>query len=175
MLEFENEKFYNNGKKYINMNNFGFSWRFTDEKYNLLPKNDLMLIRPLTKEFSNEIWEKFIDNKVNHYALIKKKINLATDLVIDDCGWGEEYKENNTQKYLMNHIKWNINSKIIFFWNKDYAVETEWNIFLKYWTDFCYSSDDSNIIINPNSEKAMIYVEDRIFIVNRKIHFNKDQ
>jgi len=174
MLEFEYEKFYNNEKRCINMKDFGFNWRFTDEKYNLLPKNDLMLIRPLNKEISNEIWGNLIDNNVNHYALIKKKVNLATDLVIDDCGWGDESKENNTQEYLIKHIKWNMDSKIMFFWNKDHAVETEWNIFLKYWTDFCYSSDDSNIIINQNSKKAIIYVEDRMLIVDRKIHFNKN-
>jgi len=51
----------------------------------------------------------------------------------------------------------------------------EWNLYCspRYrrfsgsgWDDFCYSSDDSNILLIPATEKAVVYIEERWFILN---------
>ena len=92
----------------------------------------------------------------------------------NDCGWGDELRQSQVIKDLENVMKLSKNNPITFFWNANCGLETDWGIFVKYWTDFCYSSDDSNILVPHNSEKAIIYIEDKLWVVNRKDCFGRN-
>lgn len=49
----------------IPMDQFQLNWRFTDEKYNKLPKQHLEQLKPLDKEASKFLWD-FIANTNLH-------------------------------------------------------------------------------------------------------------
>ena len=159
--------------KYIDLSNFSLLYRFNEEGYNILPEEDLNKIYPLSKEYSEEKWNYWISDKYNHLMQIEGiNINLINSFC-NDCGWGNEKKQNNVISLLIEEMCLNKKVPITFFWSASVAIDTEWDIFTKYWSDFCYSSDDSNIIIPHNSNKAIIYVEDKIWIVDRKECFKK--
>jgi hypothetical protein len=46
------------------------------------------------------------------------------------------------------------------------AVETDWRLFLDHWDDFCYPSDDSNILVLPTLGKAVVYIEERWYVLD---------
>jgi hypothetical protein len=71
--------------------------------------------------------------------------------------WGEESEKNNKLSKISN-IK--LDDKITFFWGTDNSIETYWSIFLKYWDDFCYPSDDNNLIVCEKRNFYMSYIED---------------
>lgn len=163
--------------KYLLVDEFSEKWRFTEEGYNVLPKVDLEKIHPLSKEYSCEKWSYWISNNKgqNHLMLINgRKILDNINLFCNDCGWGNTKKQNQVINSLIEKMSLQENEPITFYWSSSVSVETEWSIFTRYWTDFCYSSDDSNIIIPHNSEKAIIYVEDKIWVVNRKECFGQN-
>lgn len=152
---------------------FAMNWRFTDPKYNLLPKLVLDRICPLSVEYSQECWNYWISDKFEHLMLLVKNTeNIGQDnLINNDCGWGDKREERLLKELLAEAMELNGNEHITFFWGANCAVETEWNVFLKYWSDFCYPSDDSNIIIFHKDSRAIIYIEDTIWIVERKSFF----
>lgn len=84
-----------------------------------------------------------------------KKINT-------NCGWGDNDKEEETRNMLKKMTE--DDNEIIFFWSKNYSVKTVWKIFYKYWSDFCYPSDDGNLILYKDN--ILIYDEDRLYIIN---------
>jgi hypothetical protein len=158
------------------MDELCLKWRFTNADYNSIPTSDLVKIRPFTEEYSNLQWKLWVSDKPNqhHFMLIAdKKFDYINDIFCSDCGWGDTERLNLVIKKLSEKLNFDEREPIIFFWSASVAAETEWGIFTKYWTDFCYSSDDSNIIVPPNSEKAIIYVEDRLWVVNRKECFGR--
>lgn len=150
--------------RYITFDDFNLKWRFTEEKYNKLPLTDLNMIKPLSISYSEECWSNWISDKCGHLMEISYK---PSKLQYNDCGWGEPEKECQTVDFLKKNILVSEQSKITFFWGGSCSVETNWGIFLKYWTDFCYPSDDSNVIIIHNHPLAVIYIEDKLWIVDR--------
>jgi Protein of unknown function (DUF2947) len=158
--------------KYISFDEFSLNWRFTEVEYNILPEEDLNKIRPLSPQKSKECWKFWISKKVGHFMKLSVSGEGSTQLC-NNCGWGEVEREKNTIILLNESLKIDEGQSITFFWNESNAVETTWGIFLKYWTDFCYPSDDSNIIIIHDCEKAVVYVGDKITIVDREKYFSR--
>lgn len=157
---------------YISMNDFELKWRFTEEEYNVLPKDDLDKIRPLSLNYSNECWNYWISDKEGHFMKLQLDENVNY-ITLEDCGWGDSENEQETLEFLNKNIEVHKDQKITFFWNKNLAVETYWEIFVKYWTDFCYPSDDSNIIVIHDYPYALVYVEDKILLVERMRFFGR--
>lgn len=157
---------------YAKMEDFEFKWRFTEEEYNVLPKEDLEKIRPLSVSYSNECWDYWISDKAGHFMKlqIEDHINYLT---LEDCGWGDSEKEPETLEFLNKNIAVDEDQKITFFWSRNLAVETCWSTFTRYWTDFCYPSDDSNIIVIHDNPYALVYVEDKILLVERMRFFGR--
>ncbi|MEN2774367.1 DUF2947 family protein [Acetivibrio clariflavus] len=105
--------------------------------------------------------------KINYLPSVSK-------LHYNDCDWGEPEKESQTVNFLQKNILIPEESKITFFWSESCSFETVWGIFLKYWTDFCYPSDDSNVIVIHNYPLAVIYIEDKLWIVQQIEYFGSD-
>ena len=137
---------------------FHYAYRFNDEKYKCLPKEVLDRIIVLDKEECKEIWDKNFDKDAHHYKLCKN-VSIVGE-VCDNCGWGEGNEEEIS--VILNDIE-DKSSEIILFWSIGCAIKTEWEIFSKYWSDFCYPSDDGNILLLDN--QILVYDEDQLFRV----------
>lgn len=70
-------------------------------------------------------------------------------------------------------MKLNEKEPITFFCRGACAVNTKWGVFLEYWSDFCYPSDDSNVIIFHRDSRAIIYIEDELWMVYQKSFFKE--
>ena len=139
-------------------NDFPYIYRFNDANYNKLPKEDLLKITLVNNEESSSLWEKHMKDSSTHFKMIDIK-RERLEKTINDCGWGDKSKEEETRKIFKEMTDENTNVAI--FWSKHYAVRTTWGIFCKYWSDFCYPSDDGNIIIYDNN--IIIYDEDKLY------------
>jgi len=133
---------------------FPYAWRFIDDKYNKLPMLDLNQIDELTMEESLAFWNENISKKILYYPI--SNIIANNEKIIKDCGWGNKEQENITGTHIAKLL---LNRNIYFFWDPKHAVRTTSNIFLTYWSDFCYCSDSANIIYLSPIE-IFIYHED---------------
>ena len=158
---------------YAQWDEFWNNWRFTDPEFDLLPDLVLNKIRPLSEEYSKDRWNYWISDKVGHIMfLIKNTKNIGEDNKLsNDCGWGNNRKQRLLKRHLARVMKLNRNEPITFLWDSITAVETEWGVFLEYWYDFCYPHDDSNIIIFHKDNRALIYIEDKVWVVDRQSFF----
>jgi hypothetical protein len=53
--------------------------------------------------------------------------------------WKNDWNQINIPKFqevLIKHVNISMDSIILFFWMKERAIETSWEIFLKYWINF---------------------------------------
>lgn len=58
-------------------------------------------------------------------------------------------------------------STVLFFWSAACAVETTWDVLMRYWSDFCCPSDDSNLAILAESDLAIVYCESLVSLHRR--------
>lgn len=159
--------------EYIDVSLFGMKWRFTEKKYNLLPQIDLTQIKILSEDSSKNFWNKNISDKYMHYKLLDINVRLKKEVILKDCGWGDKETESQTKIYL-ERLNISNDEKVLFFWDSKTSVETTWGILLKYWTDFCYPSDDGNIIIINNADDYLVYEEDILLKIAKTEFINID-
>lgn len=142
--------------KYIKISEFSYSWRFTDSNYCELSEYELSRLLPLNSENSMELWENIISNHIDSFVQIRNKLKLQP--FINNCNWNSN--EDVTSTKLKEYFNLGDKEKIIIFWGKNTAVETDWSLFLEHWSDFCYPSDDGIVLVNENSKPFLHYSED---------------
>lgn len=140
------------------LSKFPYAWRFTDEKYNKLDLKELEQMFELTEKESIDFWSQNIESKINIYPI--SNIYKTNKKIINDCGWGDKEGEEST-RVLLKNIQ-DENKEIYFFWGKRYAIKTYWDLFVKYWSDFCYCSDTGNVIF-LSCNNILIYYEDTMY------------
>ncbi len=126
---------------------FELKWRFTDDKYNQLPDEDLSLIFPIAKKRADEYSKnslRYLDNA----CLLKSEFGE-----IDSFKISNDYEEVISW---LNAKQIDPETKIIISWDESNCVMTYWSIFCKYWDDFCYPSSD-DILIWPSSVDWILY------------------
>ena len=75
-------------------------------------------------------------------------------------------EEGQVNQNLRRDIAAGDSSEVLFFWHAELAVKTDWRLFLDHWDDFCYPSDNSNLLVLPSIMKAVAYVEERWYVFN---------
>jgi len=135
-------------KEYLPIDLFTFKWRFTDPKYNVLPKDKLLKITPLRKEFALKIYE-----------YLKP---FLKDFQLDDNGFYEVQELSHahtsaiTRQWLSERI-FNENTKIIVSWDQETCVVVQAEVFCEYWDDFCYEGSDDVTMIPLCGDWVMCY------------------
>ena len=135
-------------KDYIPFHSFSMKWRFTDPKYNVLPKKELMQVRPLTKKTSFHLHQytiAFFKNfqlDIDQFESIEKLETPYENFLIMEWLWSKIPEENK---------------KIIISWDNENSVVTNRKIFCKYWDDFCYPGSDDVIIMSFDGKWLMHY------------------
>ncbi|MEZ5691589.1 MAG: hypothetical protein R3D71_07990 [Rickettsiales bacterium] len=145
-----------NDSDYIKLENFSLSYRFTDNNFDILPKNHLSTIKPLPTSKAEEIHEyskKFIDGKT-----LSSKNFSKTKLIKTDAS--DPLKIGSILHSLFE------NSEIILSYDNKTALVTTYNTFYKYWDSFCYPSSDDIVIFPLDEEWVMAYFHYEEFVVN---------
>jgi Protein of unknown function (DUF2947) len=149
---------------------FELIWRFSDaQKYTQLSVAEFQRFRPLSETDSLKCWEKYVypdSSPINRHLTalyVQRKIVWP---ITPSFLSKEQEEEKQVVPTLLREIKAVDSAEVLFFWHAEQAVRTDWRLFLDHWDDFCYPSDDSNIIVLPGIGKAVAYIEERWYILN---------
>jgi len=154
------------------LNEFELIWRFSDaQRYTQLTPDEFSRFRPTSPKDGLGLWEKYV------YPGSNKRERHLTELYVRKLiEWPDsptfrsstEKEEKRVVHTLRQEIPATETSALLFFWHAEVCVKTDWGLFLDHWDDFCYPSDDSNVIVLPGVEKAVIYIEENWHILSRK-------
>ena len=145
------------------LSTFPLNWRWTDSKWNELPKSDLEQIEPLTKTKAKEFWR-----ILGHYVLSDgPRVSLFEcsewiDATLDAPGAFEKIRD-----WLFGRLSEREQSVIIS-WDKDTAVLTSWGVFCDYWDDFCYPSSDDVTVFPLSIDWVLFYQHFERFVFGTK-------
>ncbi len=153
------------------LQNFGLIWRFSDaQKYTQLSAAEFQRFRPLPEAESLRRWEELVypDASPGHRHLTELYVQRLVAWP-QSVSFRSDSKHDESQvvQKLKREVTADDTSEAIFFWHAELAVRTDWRLFLDHWDDFCYPSDDSNIMVLPASGKAIAYIEGRWYILDR--------
>ncbi len=171
LIELEKNKKYIDFKDWFYIKDFFVecSKRFFKDK-NTIPNK----IKPLTENYSKQLWNTYISEKQRHLMLVKSdddwKINKVESFA-KEWNWGTSWNKEEYpafEKNVKHRLNWDDEDVIYFFWGRYTAAETNWETLCKYWIPFMYE-DEMNIVFNPKSQKVLIIgVHGSIAIGERK-------
>ena len=140
--------------KFLPMDQFNLNWRFTDPECNQLPISDLEKIQPLASVISEQ-FSKVLSKFGNHSILAESDDSFRTDLDIVDA--------NLVKKWLSEKVNGSDQNVFLHWYFGNYSVMTTWDIFIKYWDDFCYPSSDDVFIFPASADWILFYCHEEIF------------
>ena len=152
------------------LQSFGLIWRFSDaDRYTQLSTAEFLRFHPLPESESLKKWKEFIypDASPGHRHLKELHVQRLVTWP-QNISFQSESKDDERQvvQNLQREIAAVDSSEVCFFWHAEQAVRTDWRLFLDHWDDFCYPSDDGNILVLPSLMKAVVYDEERWYIMN---------
>ncbi|WP_186755675.1 DUF2947 family protein [Echinicola salinicaeni] len=138
-------------KHIIPMDGFILKWRFTEEKYDLLPDNYLNELKPLDKEASH-----FLDNYISKTTL-HNQIPFKKDFfrVIDKARILEG-NEKEIKKWLY-HRALPFDKTVFLSWDRETSMKTKWKFLVKYWDSFFYGGSDDLTVFDESLEWALLF------------------
>ncbi len=131
----------------ISIKDFSLSWRWTEEKYCLMPKEDLSKINPLTQKAA----------KIAFDTALRLSVETQIDLHGESIETSMERDAVNA--FLASRLP---DEKIIVNWDHDTSVIMDTTTFIRYWDDICY----------PSSDDVSIWSEEESWLL-RYYHFEK--
>ncbi len=73
----------------MNIKDFSYGCRFTDEKYAIFSEKELSEINVLTEEEAKNSWYKYCDNEILELSyFVKDIVAYKLPFLTNDCGWG---------------------------------------------------------------------------------------
>jgi hypothetical protein len=122
---------------------FPLAWRWTRPSHSVLPIEVLAGIRPLSPPEAARVWAEF---KPQGSAVV----SCFTSDPADVDGWLRSVQPDR-------HLS------ILVCWSPDLVVQTTWNVFAEYWSDFCYPSSDDVMDAPIAGAWRLIYHHDERF------------
>jgi len=154
------------------LENFELIWRFSDAvKYSQLSSDEFNRFSPVLPGESLKLWEKYVYPSSQLYEshlcqlYAQKQIQWPEGASFHFTG---EREDRKVLAMLRQQIAATESSAVLFFWSAEVCARTDWGLFLTHWDDFCYPSDDSNVIVLPGIDKAVVYIEDVWHILPRQ-------
>ena len=147
----------------MNINDFKYAWKFTDEKFAKFSNFELSRIKAID---GSDFWNEIVKSDIFELSLyIQNIVAHKAPVFINDCGWGDHDTEQRTERVISRYFKNNNINNVTLLYDKNNALITECKLFCEKWSDFCYPND--SIIILLGSE-FMIYYEDILYGTYRK-------
>ena len=161
--------------KFASIDDFQLKWRFAEDatKWTVLPPKDLAFFKPLTEESAQRLWFTYVSTSAQHLMEIvlrsvpPNRDQFGKRLLVIDENWTSEEENHHVADVFRNHIDAEPSSALYFFWNASCAVETTWEILRRYWSDFCYPSDDSNVAVILDTNINIYYIDGTVWLGSR--------
>jgi hypothetical protein len=117
---------------------FPLAWRWTQSSHAVLPPDVLARIRPLSP---------------TEAVQVHKSSSFPHSGAADSCSAEDEA----SVRTWLRHVQLDLPARVCIGWSEDLAVETSWDIFTEYWSDFCYPSSDDVTIVPVAGSWRLIY------------------
>lgn len=138
---------------------FSLKWRWTDERWNLLPTKFIQQINPLTDTKAKEV-DEIHKQYFSSHELNEKFFEKVETIQAETSDFSV------VQNWLESKIKAEQNY-IAVCWGKDLAVKTTSEIFCNYWDDFCYPTSDDVSISPLNLSWLLFYSHSEYFVFGK--------
>jgi hypothetical protein len=135
----------------IPMTDFRLNWRFTEEKYDKLPEEHLMQLRPLDKEASTYLWDYISQTDLHKDIPFKKDFFRTIDKARILEGNEREVKKWLYQRGLP------FDKSVYLSWQPNDAMIVPWTILIKYFDSFYYKSSDDLTVIDQSLTWALLF------------------
>ena len=151
----------------MDIKDFEYGFRFTDENYALFSEEELSEMEVLSDEEAESLWSKYCDNEVIPLCSFAVEGEGLGDLsmVIPDCGWGDEEAEPKTTRLFQSVLEPGPDGCVYVCYLKNKALKVSAELFCNKWSDFCYPSD---YWIVHFGERALLYYEDCVFFLEQR-------
>ena len=149
----------------MEIKDFSYGCRFTDEDFALFSEKQLSKMKLLSKEETSGIWYSYCDNEILPLSyFIKDIIAHKLPVLSNDCGWGDEEAERATKNLLETEMRDYIEGYINVCYDDENALKVSTRLFCDKWSDFCYPSD---YLIIDLGDRALLYYEDMIYYLDK--------
>ena len=152
----------------MDIRDFCYAERFTDENYALFSEEELAEIEVLSAEDTAEIWYDYCDKKeLNRSLFVIEIVAHTLPILTVDCGWGDEKGEEDTRQLLKGTLHEQLDGKINICYDSETALRVPVWLFCKRWSDFCYAYD--NYVLLDLGENALLYYdEDMLYFLEKR-------
>lgn len=136
-------------REYQPLSEFLLAWRWTSEKHNALPDEDLRRIRPLSPRSAREIAPRA-------HAICTAK-------------GGETFSADDESAVVGSRLAAlpiADDADLLVSFDDELAVETNWGVFRRYWDDFCYPVSYNVAIWSPSEAWTLCYHHSETFTFN---------
>lgn len=133
---------------------FELAWRWTQPSHNVLPPEVMAQIVPVEEVTAPTGLT--VRDQLNRAQLIDIR-SMGTFDVDGARQWLRKLPVDPTEKII---IDWGLRS----------AVQTTWEIFTRFWDDFCYASSDDVEIFPPSAGWILLYHHWELFEWGRRPH-----
>jgi len=134
----------------IAMDNFLLKWRFTDEKFDKLPDQDLDNLQPLDSDASTFLWNYIAKTKLHSDMPFKKDFfrTIVNTRII-------EQNKKEIKKWLYQRgIP--LDKSVFLSWDTENAMIAPWQLLIKYFDSFYYHSSDDLTVIDQSLDWALL-------------------
>ena len=142
----------------ISLERFSYKWRFTEEKYSVLPEAHLEQLMPLNEQAAQFLWDFIKETKLHGDVPFKKDFFRNTDRAAILPGNEDEIRKWLYRRGLA------FDKEVVLSWSPTEAMIVPWKLFIKYYDSFFYVvSDDLTIIDQSLNWALLFYHEDEIY------------
>lgn len=132
----------------MQLQDFPLAWRWTDEKYALLPQDVLAQIRPHSAALADQLFQNSLafnassglDERIFACRRIET-LGIEPERVTDwllDCHGSKD-------------------TCVFVSWQPNTAASTTWGVFARYWDAFCYPVSDNVNVWSDGGNWALLY------------------
>ncbi|HSB10822.1 MAG TPA: hypothetical protein VLM38_15145 [Blastocatellia bacterium] len=141
------------------LDEFPLKWRWTDSRWNKLPNDALDAIQPLGESKARELCQ-YTFGFTDHNGLIESLFDRVLQI-----GASDESPE--IQHWLIARAP-DLNQTVVVSWNNDLAALVRWEVFCRYWDDFCYPSSDDVAVFPLSGKWILFYSHDQYFMFGER-------
>jgi len=135
-------------------NTFELAWRWTNPSHNVLPPEVMAQIVPLDEA------------TVPSGLTVRDQLDRAQ---LTDIRSTTTHDTDEARRWL-RELPVASDEKIVVRWGQRLAVQTTWEIFTRYWHDFCYPSSDDVDVFPPTSAWILLYHHWELFEWGSRSH-----
>lgn len=146
----------------MSIKDFKYAWRFNDINYAKFSDSELSKIEMVFPEKANMLWDSVCENTIIQecQAIIERIVSHELPILIGNCGWGENDKEETTRHTLESILLKENTDSITVLYDRESAITVSTDLFIYKWTDFCYPSDTLILLFG---RRCLLYYEDTLY------------